>query len=234
MTLSLFKVLPAIVIVVAVLPAEKIEGTIVIKHKLTKRSVTAEPLIYQRGPSVELGVDSESDPLAFERARVVIYLEGELPSKPVTATLEQTGRRFVPDTLVIPVGSTISFPNSDVIFHNVFSLSKSKTFDLGNYPKGGTRAVTFGRPGLVFVNCHLHPNMSAAIVVCPNSWSTKADASGRFVLRDVPPGKYKVVAWHKAAGFFRQSVEVFDKRNARVDFLIPLEEHGVSGMQARR
>ena len=94
----------------------------------------------------------------------------------------------------MPVGSTVSFPNNDPVFHNVFSLSNSKSFDLGNYPKGHTRTVTFTKPGIVFVNCHLHPNMSAAILVSPNQWSTKADKAGHFKLQDVPPGKYTVVA----------------------------------------
>src|SRR6185436_10878889 len=121
-------------------------------------------------------------PLAAERTRVVIYLEGQLPSMPVTATIEQRNRRFIPDTVVIPAGSAVSFPNFDPVFHNVFSLSKPKSFDLGNYPKDHSRTVTFPKPGVVFVHCHLHPNMSAAIVISPNQWHTKADATGQLSL----------------------------------------------------
>jgi plastocyanin len=211
---------------IAHLYASDIEGTIIVKRKLTKRKVTASASSYElRGPAPEPAADTDRDPLAFERSRVVIYLEGEtLPSHPLTATLEQEYRRFLPDVLVVPVGSTVSFPNHDPIFHNVFSLSKPKSFDLGNYPKDQTRTVVFNKPGLVFVNCHLHPNMAAVIVVSPNQWSTKAAPDGKFTLPHVPPGKYTIVAWHKTAGFFRKEVQVTEKGLSVVEFLIPLED----------
>lgn len=139
--------------------------------------------------------------------------------------MEQTGRRFVPDLVVIPAGSSVSFPNLDPIFHNVFSLSRAKTFDLGNYVKGDSRSVTFPKAGIVFVNCHLHPNMSAAIVVTPNAWNTIASKDGQYALRDLPPGSYTVVAWHKAAGFFRKTVTVTDSDDLKVDFFIPIGEN---------
>jgi hypothetical protein len=113
-------------------------------------------------------------------------------------------------------------------------LSKPKTFDLGNYPKDHTRTVSFDRPGVVFVNCRLHPNMSAAIVVAPNQWCTKADAAGRFALPDVPPGSYTIVAWHRAAGFFRQPVKVGTDRASPVEFIIPLDENGDAKVVAQR
>src|ERR1700690_1530977 len=125
----------------AAVEAATIEGNIVIKRRLTKRRVTAPANSYDRGVAVELRSDTETDPLAVERTHVVIYLEGQGASTPVTAALEQENRRFVPETLVVPVGSTVSFPNNDPVFHNVFSLSSPKLFDLGNYPKGHTRTV---------------------------------------------------------------------------------------------
>ncbi len=211
----------------AALQAADIEGVVVVKRKLTKRKVTPAAGSYDRGVAVDLhsgnGAGQGEDPLAFERSRVVVYLEGEGASPPVTATLEQKNRQFFPDTLVIPAGSTVSFPNLDPIFHNVFSLSKAKSFDLGNYAKDHTRAVTFSKPGIVFVNCHLHPNMAATIVVSPNQWSAKADGAGRFVLTDVPPGSYTIVAWHKAAGTFRRTVKVTESGAGGVRFFIPLE-----------
>jgi plastocyanin len=226
----------------ASLTAESIEGTVVIKKRLTKRRVTASVPLYERGPAVELDSDKDADPLAFERSRVVIYLEGKFPSEPsatgavvreaapakeaTIARMDQANRQFSPDTLVIQAGSKVSFPNLDPIFHNVFSLSGPKTFDLGNYPKGDTRLVAFPEPGIVYVNCHLHPNMAATIVVAPNRWNTKADGEGRFALHDVPPGKYTIVAWHKAAGFFRQQVQIAAGRDEKIEFLIPLDENG--------
>lgn len=209
--------------------AERIEGTVVVKKKLTKRRITAEVPMYQRGMGVALAADAEQDPLAFERSRVAIWLDGPIvkaePSGPAPR-LDQSNRRFSPELLVIQAGSKVSFPNNDPVFHNVFSLSGPKSFDLGNYPKGDTRFVTFPDPGIVYVNCHLHPNMAAAIVVTPNRWNALADREGRFELTDVPPGKYTIVAWHKAAGFFRQVVTLTEGHSEPVEFLIPIDENG--------
>jgi len=229
-----FRSLLASVLFLASAQAAGIEGQVVVKRRLTKRTVTATAASYERGPAVDLPADQDADPLAFERGRVVIYLEGEIPCAPATASMEQKGRRFYPDTLVIPTGSTVSFPNLDPIFHNVFSLSKAKSFDLGNYPKDHTRTVTFPKPGIVFVNCHLHPNMAAAIVVSPNQWFAKADAAGHFTLAGVPSGNYTVVAWHRTAGFFRQRIQVTADEPARVQFVIPLEEERIANTIARR
>jgi plastocyanin len=216
--------------------AQNITGNIVVKQKLTKRSVTPSISIYQRGTAVELGKDAPEDPLEFERSRVVLYLEGPSsasigpassdPSSPAVFTIEQLNRRFSPDLLVLPVGSTVSFPNMDPIFHNIFSLSKAKSFDLGSYDKGKTREVVFPKPGVVDVYCHLHPNMAATIVVTPNRWFARSDKSGQYRIEDVPPGKYTLVAWHKSAGFFRKSIVVESGHDSVADFLIPLGEPG--------
>ena len=213
------------------LHAADIEGTIVIRKQLTKRRVTAAVPLYQRGPGAGLTADAEEDPLAAERARVAVWLEGpEL--KPggddawTGARIEQKDRRFIPEIIVIPSGATVSFPNLDPIFHNVFSLSGARAFDLGNYPKGETRTVAFPTAGIVYLNCHLHSNMAATIVVTPNRWNTLGDRSGKFVLKDVPPGEYTAVAWHKAAGFFRHRVRVTDGNDAKTEFLIPLNADG--------
>jgi plastocyanin len=203
--------------------ASDIDGSIRIERKLTHRTVTAPVSAYQRGQGGDLGSDSQEDPLSFERSHVVVYLEGKgLPSSPATAALEQRDRRFAPDLVVVAAGSMVRFPNRDVIFHNVFSLAKAKIFDLGNYPKDQTRSVTFPVPGIIFVNCHLHSNMTATIVVTPNSYATRVSEAGNFTFRGVAAGTYTVVAWHKAAGFFKKTVTVDGSGNAAVDFFIPL------------
>jgi hypothetical protein len=112
----------------------------------------------------------------------------------------------------------------DPIFHNIFSLSKPKAFDLGSYSKGETRYVVFPKPGIVDVYCHLHPNMEATVVVTPNRWYARSDRSGQYRIPDVPPGRYTVVAWHKSAGFFRKSVVVQPGHDSVVDFFVPLEK----------
>jgi plastocyanin len=208
--------------------ASDIEGTIKIERKLTPRTVTALASAYQRGQGGGLGLDSPEDPLSFERSHVVVYLENrKLPSSqataaPATATIEQRDRRFEPDLVVVPAGSTVSLPNRDVIFHNVFSLSKAKIFDLGNYPKDQTRSVVFPVPGIVFVNCHLHSNMTATIVVTPNGYATRATEAGKFTFAGLAAGTYTVVAWHKAAGFFKKTITVDGNGNTAVEFFIPL------------
>jgi plastocyanin len=210
------------------LQGANIQGTVTIERKLTPRNVTPAAGLYQRGSAVALHPDSKEDFLDYERSHVVVYLEGDRLASgnaaSITAAMEQQNRRFSPDLVVIPAGSAVSFPNFDPIFHNVFSLSKSRSFDLGNYPKGQTRMVTFPKPGIVFVYCHLHPNMAGTIVVAPNQWAARVDASGQFVLADVPPGKYSVVAWHKTGGTFRKTIEVAAGRDSEANFFVPLPE----------
>jgi plastocyanin len=210
--------------------AADITGTITVKQRLTRPSVTAPVSLYERGPAVELGKDSETDPLAYERERVVVYIEavqGSAKQRPIkdghNAVMQQVNRRFDPDVVVIPVGSSVRFPNMDPIFHNVFSLSKPKSFDLGNYPKGDSRSVVFTKPGIVYVNCRLHTNMAGVILVTPNQWYAKVGRDGLFSLHELPPGTYTVVAWHKSAGFIRKEVQVLDGHDTSVNFLVPLE-----------
>ena len=221
--------LATLVTFAAAASAENINGTILIKKRLTRKNVTADVSIYQRGTQVKLGKDMEQDPIAYERSRVVIYLEG--PGLPAAdganhtpIQIEQVDRRFSPDLAVIPAGSTVSFPNMDPIFHNIFSLSRVKSFDLGSYDKGETRTVLFPKPGIVDIYCHLHPNMSATIVVTPNRWYAQPDRTGLYRLPDVSPGQYTVVAWHKSAGFFRKSIVVEAGHDSTADFFIPIQD----------
>ena len=204
----------------------QISGLITVNRKLTKKSVTAAVPVYQRGKAVPLARDADEDPLAVERERVVVYLEGPIvaaaaPSK-TNYRMEQVNRRFEPEMVVVPVGSTVSFPNMDPIFHNIFSLSKPKEFDLGSYDKGDTRTVTFNKPGVVYVYCHLHPNMEGTVFVAPSTYFAQPDGAGQYKLPAVPPGEYTLVAWHKVAGFFRKKITVSPDQAISADFLIPL------------
>jgi plastocyanin len=209
----------------SLLSGADVRGTITIQRKLTPRNVTPTAGLYQRGSAVALQPDSKENTFDYERSHVVVYLDGErAASTPITAEMEQQNRRFAPDLVVIPAGSSVSFPNFDPIFHNVFSLSKPKSFDLGNYSKGQTRMVAFPKPGIVAVYCHLHPNMTGTIVVTPNQWAVRVDPSGQYVISDVPPGKYTVVAWHKTGGTFRKVIQITAGQNAQADFFVPLAE----------
>lgn len=220
-------VLCAIAVAAVCVSAQDITGTILIKKKLTKPSVTAAVSVYQRGTAVKLGKDAEQDPIAYERSRVVVYVEGAGPTEADadghTTQVQQLDRRFLPDLVVVPVGATVSFPNMDPIFHNIYSLSKPKTFDLGSYDKGETRRVVFPKPGIVEIYCHLHPNMAATVVVTPNRWYARPDRSGQYRIPNLPPGQYTLVAWHKSAGFFRKTIVIGEGRDAVADFFIPLD-----------
>jgi plastocyanin len=204
-----------------------IRGTIHIERELTHHNVTAPAGIYQRGVAVKLGEDPDTDAISFERSHVAVYIEsaGSVPADSLQkASIEQRDRRFAPDLVVIPAGSSVAFPNFDPVFHNVFSLSKAKGFDLGNYPKGQSRTVTFQSAGIVAVYCHLHPNMAATIVVAPTRWATRADRDGEFTLENVPPGTYTVVAWHKVAGTFKKTVTIGEGQDVEVRFTLPYVE----------
>jgi len=200
--------------------AGDISGQIIIAKKLTKKQVTL-PAYQLRGVSSAPQQD-ELGPVN-EYSDMVVFLEGALPDtgSPVRVDLVQRNQRFEPQLLVVPVGSTVSFPNADPIYHNVFSLSGAKKFDLGYYPEGHTRTIQFEEPGVVQLYCHLHPNMYAAVVVTPNSWYTRPAPDGSFVLKGVPQGDYRLVAWHMHAGFFRREVHVEASSPANLVLTIP-------------
>lgn len=161
-------------------------------------------------PPVHVGRHPDASALASEpprkpldRTRTVVYLE----TAPRAAFEDRRGRRsrldqrnetFVPHVLAIQVGTTVDFPNNDVTYHNVFSLSPVKVFDLGRYKAGRSRAVTFDRPGIVRVFCDIHSHMSAYILVFSHRFFAVTDDEGRYRIDEVPPGTYTVRAWNEA------------------------------------
>jgi plastocyanin len=114
---------------------------------------------------------------------------------PTARIMEQRGRALAPHVLVVPVGSVVSFPNFDPTFHNVFSVSEAKPFDLGLYKNGETREVTFDKEGVVRLACNLHANMSGWIVVVSVPHYSVTDASGGFRFGSLAPGKYTLKAF---------------------------------------
>src|SRR5688500_548125 len=140
---------------------------------------------------------------APEPRRSVVYLEeaprgafDELPGG--RARIDQINEQFVPRLLAVTTGTTVDFPNNDRIYHNVFSLSKPRTFDLGRYAAGRSRAVRFDKPGIVRVFCEIHSHMSAYILVFSHRYFAVTDEAGRYRIEDVPPGQYTIVAWHES------------------------------------
>jgi hemoglobin len=119
---------------------------------------------------------------------------------PKWRVIEQRNKTFAPHVMAIPVGSTVAFPNFDSIFHNVFSLSKVKPFELGMYKSGETREVKFDKPGIVRLGCNLHANMSAYLIVVDAPHYVVVDNDGSFVFKALAAGKYKVQAWNEHSG----------------------------------
>ncbi|HYJ33553.1 MAG TPA: hypothetical protein VE326_10075 [Candidatus Binatia bacterium] len=124
------------------------------------------------------------------------------------ALLDQKGQRFIPRILAVVAGQAVDFRNSDNIFHNVFSYSPPKKFDLGRYPRGRSKRLTFQKPGLVQVYCDIHSDMRADIVVAPSRRFGYVDALGRFRIEDVPEGKHTVVVWLPRRGERSSDVDV--------------------------
>jgi plastocyanin len=122
--------------------------------------------------------------------------------------LDQRNETFVPHVLPIVAGTTVDFPNSDHTYHNVFSLSKTKTFDLGRYAVGRSKSVRFDRPGIVRVFCEIHSHMSAFILVFAHRYFALAEPDGSYRLDNVPPGTYNVMAWHETASIESRKVVV--------------------------
>jgi len=109
--------------------------------------------------------------------------------------LAQKNKEFVPHLLVVQVGSTVDFPNLDPFFHNVFSQFNGKRFDLGLYESGSSRSVRFDRPGVSYIFCNIHPEMSAVVVSVPTPYFATSTAAGNLTIRDVAPGTYMMHVW---------------------------------------
>ena len=119
--------------------------------------------------------------------------------EPVRAEINTADKEFSPHVLVLPVGSTVTFPNHDPFNHNVFSLSEENPFDLGLYGRGETKAVKFSRAGIVRIFCNVHPQMSALVVVRDNPYYSQPSSDGSFTIDAVPAGRYVLHAWHERA-----------------------------------
>ena len=114
---------------------------------------------------------------------------------PGNFTLMQKNKMFTPHLLVVPVGSSVAFPNADPFFHNVFSLFDGRRFDLGLYEAGSTRSVVFSREGVSYIFCNIHSEMSAVVIALSTPYYGIAGPEGEFHLKDVPAGEYELHVW---------------------------------------
>jgi plastocyanin len=141
--------------------------------------------------------------------------------EPTRAVMDQRNETFVPHVLAVTVGSVVDFPNNDTTFHNVFSLSRAKRFDLGRYAAGRSRSVRFDRPGLVRVFCDIHSHMSAFVLILNHPFFSVTDATGRFQIPAVPPGQYTVVGWYEGEARTSRQVTVPAQGVVEVDLTVP-------------
>jgi plastocyanin len=142
------------------------------------------------------------------QAVVWLATPAPVPVQLVRAEMGTANKEFSPHVLVVPVGSTVSFPNHDPFNHNVFSLSEENPFDLGLYSRGEGRTVRFGRPGIVRVYCNVHAQMSAIVVVRDNPYVTQPGSDGSFSLPAVPAGSYVLHLWHERTPEVSRPLEV--------------------------
>jgi plastocyanin len=159
-----------------------------------------------------------------ELRHVVVFLK-DAPSRPVAPVkveIRQRNENFVPRVVAVPIGSRVEFPNDDPIYHNVFSLSRPRNFNLGRYPRGHTKHVTFDRPGIVKVFCDIHSHMSATVMVFNHPWFAVPAEDGRYELPAVPSGDREITAWHERLGDTTQQVRVEPGRPATADFVLPV------------
>jgi plastocyanin len=196
-------------------------GVVGSKTKARTGTVTGEVSITAKGKAKR------------DRGGIVVAIEdaGGKP-KATAATLRQKDKQFDPQLAVVTVGSEVSFPNEDTIFHNVFSVSKAARFDLGLYKKGDAKSVKLKRAGVVDVYCNIHPDMVAKIMVLDTSYYAITEPDGSFTISGVPAGTYPITAWQPKGDEFRGEVTVTADGTATV--AIDLVESGSSSKHTRK
>lgn len=167
----------------------------------------------------------------------VIYIDGPVGEKPKPPEkpekvetfrnrVTQEGAQFSPHVLPIVAGTTVEWPNNDKIYHNVFSFSEPKNFDLGLYKNGEPdKQVRFDKNGRVDVFCSIHSTMSCIVLVMENQYFAKADDKGNYSITNVPPGTYKLKVWHERLPPQEKEITVTDKGDVKADFTM-----GITGL----
>ena len=196
--------------------AGELRGTIrIVSDAATMQSSTLDPYAGTLNSAGAAGNARDERARATTPRDVVVYLEGpnaRIIPRPNAGRpmLKQINQSFEPHVLGVPVGTTVDFPNGDLVYHNVFSYSKTKKFDLGYYGKGKSKTVTFDKPGVVQVFCDIHSTMSAYVLVVDSPFVTQPDDAGGYSFPDLPPGNYTLKVWHPDLGDRSMAVTVGD------------------------
>ncbi|HVG72446.1 MAG TPA: carboxypeptidase regulatory-like domain-containing protein [Vicinamibacterales bacterium] len=194
--LAISSCLAVMLALTAIVPAQPRLGAISGRVQVLRTTQPAE----RRPNAADFGAQPPREIPDLRRA--VVYLErgpaAALESRePGRASMDQRNETFLPHVLTIDQGTVVDFPNNDRTYHNVFSLSKIRKFDLGRYASGKSKSLRFDRPGVVRVFCDIHSHMSAFILVFSHPYYSKAEADGRYRIDNIPPGTYTVIAWHE-------------------------------------
>ncbi len=129
---------------------------------------------------------------------------------PLHAIMDQVDLAFVPDVLVVPLHSTVQFPNSDAVGHQVYSFSSARQFQLPLYRGKPYPPVQFDQAGIVTLGCNIHDNMIGYIVVTAAPFYGRTDPRGEWQARDLPAGRYRVRVWHPLLGDAQELLQTFD------------------------
>ncbi len=148
-----------------------------------------------------------------DRSNVVIFIDGistnnQIQDHQKIPKMSHKGRQFTPHVLPIVKQGVVDFFNDDRIYHNVFSLSKAKTFDLGIYPQGTSKLVTFSQSGLVKIYCNMHPKMASNILVLNNPLFAKTNVDGSYTINNIPDGVFSVRLWYEFSDGFSQQISL--------------------------
>ena len=164
----------------------------------------------------------------------VVFIEGPVAGAtngaPKTAKVEtirnkvtQEGAQFSPHVLPVLAGTTVEWPNNDRIYHNVFSFSETKQFDLGLYKSGDSKSVLFDKAGREDVFCSIHSTMNCIVLVMENPYFAKADSGGNYSITNVPAGTYKLKAWHERLPVQEKEITVTEKGEVKADFTMGIK-----------
>ncbi len=187
-----------------------------IEGRVELPQTSAGPVVIKRYEIVTKG-----DVLATKPPLAVVYLEGSFAKdkSPAEAQMQQKDLSFVPALLPVQTGTRVVFPNLDDTYHNIFSFSPAKRFDLGRYRSDETPipSVVFDRPGLITLRCDIHKHMRALILVLDTPYFAMSDGEGRFRLSGLPPGHYTLKAWLSSKTTLERPVELSSGSTLRVN-----------------
>jgi plastocyanin len=213
--MNLVRALPFVFLLAAMPAMSLAQATVEGRVALSK--ITSAPVVNQRYEIVSRGgIVATNPPLA------VVFLVGDFP-KPATQPVTQLVQKeltFVPALLPVQTGTKVEFPNLDDQYHNIFSYSPAKRFDLGRY-RPDERPIpsqTFDVAGLVTLRCDIHEHMRGVVLVLDTPHFVMTDATGNFRLTGLPPGRYLLKAWLDSKTTKEQAVELKDGSTVRVDF----------------